>query len=88
MSHGLWNDVLIENKKENIIMETYIHCYQCGEDMNRPDWEANACSCIHCDSDISDSSWERRGFTESPLARARHRIDLSDFLNRRPAYVS
>ena len=29
-------------------METIIHCRICGEDTNRPDWEAARRCCVHC----------------------------------------
>jgi len=29
-------------------METLVHCRHCGEDTNRPDWEAARRACVHC----------------------------------------
>jgi hypothetical protein len=29
-------------------METLVQCKSCGEDSNRPDWEAAGACCAHC----------------------------------------
>jgi len=35
------------SQKEEL-METIVHCRNCGEDTNRPDWEAARKCCLHC----------------------------------------
>ncbi|MEM9400075.1 MAG: hypothetical protein AAF984_07680 [Verrucomicrobiota bacterium] len=68
-------------------METFIHCQSCGEDMNRPDWEANGCCCLHCGDEIASPFWERRQYFQSPLLRARNRIDFNNLLRNGGAYA-
>ena len=68
-------------------METLIHCQSCGEDMNYPDWEANGGCCLHCGDEVASPWWERRQYFQSPLLRARNRIDFSNLLKTGGSYA-
>ena len=52
-------------------METIVHCRSCGEDTNRPDWEAARRCCAHCGEPIGPVArgWEA-------LANLRERMEL------------
>ena len=52
-------------------METLVHCRSCGEDTNRPDWEAARGCCAHCGE---SSGAVHRGL--GALAALRERLEL------------
>ncbi|NBR46385.1 MAG: hypothetical protein EBT68_04630 [Verrucomicrobia bacterium] len=52
-------------------METLVHCRSCGEDTNRPDWEAARGCCAHCGE---PSGAVLRGW--GALAALRERLEL------------
>lgn len=52
-------------------METIVHCRTCGEDSNRPDWEAARQCCAHCGAAPGAMA---RGL--DALANLRERLEL------------